>query len=179
MHTAAWFGTVGPLQSLKKLGLSLLAEDEEKRTGIHIAASRSNASALKYLITASSSLNIQDSQGRTALHFAAQAGSTECLKMLINHGADVNAVDVDNATPLHLATAHDVINILLAKGGDPTIQMTNQDLSKNSVFSQYLRTGPDECNYVLTIFLLELKVWKLNLISSCGSKNLKKEKLIP
>ena len=79
VHTAAWFGTVGPLQSLKKLGLSLLAEDEEKRTGIHIAASRSNASALKYLITASSSLNIQDSQGRTALHFAAQAGSTEYI----------------------------------------------------------------------------------------------------
>ena len=153
VHTAAWFGTVGPLQSLKKLGLSLLAEDEEKRTGIHIAASRSNASALKYLITASSSLNIQDSQGRTALHFAAQAGSTECLKMLINHGADVNAVDVDNATPLHLATSHDVINILLAKGGDPTIKMTDQDSSKNSVFSQYLISVPDECNSVLTSFI--------------------------
>ena len=73
--------------------------------------------------------------------------------MLINHGADVNAVDVDNATPLHLATAHDVINILLAKGGDPTIKMIDQDSSKKSVFCQYLRSVPDECNSVLTSFI--------------------------
>ena len=97
-------------------------------------------------------------QGRTALHFVTQAGSTDCLNMLINHGADVNAVDVENAAPLHLATAHDVINILLAKGGDPTIKMINQDSSKNSVFSQHLRTVPDECNSVLTSLIYKNSV---------------------
>ena len=31
--------------------------------------------------------------------------------------------------------------------------MIDQDSSKNSVFSQYLRTVPDECNSVLTSFI--------------------------
>ena len=89
---------------------------------------------------------------------AAHVGSSECAKLLISHGADVNAVDCDNATPLHLATSHTVIDMLLNKGGDPTIKMINEDSSKNSVFSQYLRTVPDECNSVLTKFITKNNV---------------------
>ena len=158
VHTAAWFGAVAPLHSLRKLGWSLQSEDKKKRTPMHYASLRNNDSALKYLLNATDCLDAKDAEGKTPLHVAAQVGSMESAKLLISHGADVNAVDSDNATPLHLATDHNVINMLLEKGGDPTIKMLDEDSSKSSVFSQYLRTVPNECNSVLTSFITKNNV---------------------
>ena len=96
---------------------------------LHQAANNGNIKALELLIEAGADVNIQSTEqfglpaGSTPLHFAAEDHNTVSVAALLAAGADSNIADSMGHTPLHSAVfSVDVINALLAGGGDPLHQ---------------------------------------------------------
>lgn len=73
-------------------------------TPLHIAASLSNAKAIKVLLQVKADPNKADKGGQTPLHYAAREGSLPCAKELIFANADLEIRDdPSQQAPLHLA----------------------------------------------------------------------------
>ena len=152
---AVWHGASGPLHLLRRLGLLSVERDGQARTGLHVAAHRGHSSVLTQLLTWQSDLlEERDWMGRTPLFLAATASHLPCCTILLNHGADPNARDLELATPLHLATSKTVIEILLANGADPTLEMVPPTPKpKASVLRHYINHLPVEITTLMTNFV--------------------------
>ena len=149
-HTAAWYGAVGALHSLKKNGFNIIAENEQGATTLHTAAERNNKNVVDYLINFDEEiLNKEDKIGRTALHYAAENSCFECVKVLINHGANVDKMDNDGNTPLQFSSHNDVITYLLKHGADPALKTSDG----RTVLSHILESVPSEFPTVLSNYL--------------------------
>ncbi|XP_039266092.2 protein phosphatase 1 regulatory subunit 16A-like [Styela clava] len=73
------------------------------------------------------SLDYKDECGATLLHIAAANGYVDLTRYLVLHNCKVNAQDADGWTPLHAAACWnqlDVVELLGAQGGDPTVKNT-------------------------------------------------------
>ena len=151
-HVSAWYGSIGSLAMLCRLGDHIDISDIDGKTPLHLSTIRGHKDVVKFLINEGSSLHNQDAEGRTPLHLAALEGRRDIVHLLLAHGADYNKVDKDNCTPLHLATSRPVLQTLLNRGADPAIKMSEEG-TKKTVFGHFLRDIPDFCNDILTSYI--------------------------
>jgi ankyrin repeat protein len=98
--------------------------DRVKRTPLMYAVVHGHEDVAQLLLDAGADVNAQDRAGLSALHFAAQEYRAAIVRILLSRGARVDLVDKYGNAPLWTATFSsrgrgDVINLLLAAGGDP------------------------------------------------------------
>jgi len=74
----------------------------DKKSYLHLAATKGNLEILKAIIDAGADVNHQDTRQETALHESARKGCFECVQLLKQKGADVNLVNNRGETALSL-----------------------------------------------------------------------------
>lgn len=92
---AAYEGDLQEVQTLYQLGsIDLDAQDFDKRTALHISASRGNADVVRFLCVSGAGVNIPDRWNRHPLDEAQLNGHAECTEILLKYGAEsATAVD--------------------------------------------------------------------------------------
>ncbi len=91
-------------------------------TALHIAAGRTSAQTVRYLLNRGANPNMVDSNGYTALHKAARSNSDpEVIDVLSRAYANIDLQEpLYNSTPLHLAASHNtnpaILRSLVAHG---------------------------------------------------------------
>lgn len=88
------------LAELAKKGAQVTQSNTSGETALHMAVSRKNELAVKFLVESQCDVNAATKQGDTALHYAAQQGNASIVQMLLENGAQ------DRQNAQHL-TAHD------------------------------------------------------------------------
>jgi F-box protein 11 len=91
-------------------GASSLAQDDDNRTALHLAALKGHTSILASLIQhlpSESILDVEDICGMTPLHCAVLSCHIQCVAVLLEFGASESAVSAAGLSCLHLATCHD------------------------------------------------------------------------
>lgn len=95
--------------------------DTKGDTALMIAASRSQADAIKVLLEAGAKA---DREGQwSALHYAAAAGCVPCVQLLANFKANLDAMSENGTTPLMMAARsgrEDTARLLLKLGANPS-----------------------------------------------------------
>lgn len=120
-------GVEAPTSSLKG---TLLAEDNEGATPVHIAAALGYHGCLEEMLAAASRggcvadvLAARQRHGSgTPLHVAASAGHLPALAALLRHGGAIDAKDTDGRSPVHVAAATGraaALRFLLERSGLP------------------------------------------------------------
>jgi len=71
--------------------------------GLHDAAAKDDAAAIRALLAAGAAIDARDNAGRTPLLVATQVNGIRAAEALIAAGADVNLADGNGVTPLHHA----------------------------------------------------------------------------
>ncbi|KAL7479292.1 hypothetical protein ACHAW6_005027 [Cyclotella cf. meneghiniana] len=85
---AAYEGDVHEVQTLYELGsVDIDAGDYDKRTPLHIAASRGNADVVRFLCLSGADVNVADRWNRHPLDEARGRGHAECALILEKYGA--------------------------------------------------------------------------------------------
>ena len=117
---------------LVEAGADVKAEDDERRTVLHVAAQYRQVEVCRYLIEIGLDVNAKSRRG-TPLHLFLSEASGVDLKngiaqLLLECGADVRAVDDEGCTALHAACSHNNParhRFLVEAGAD--INAVNQD----------------------------------------------------
>ncbi len=76
----------------------------DRRTPLHVAASRGSVAALQALLDAGADPNARDKDGWSPLHLAAALSGEAHVQRLLDAGADPSARDRDGNTPADLAS---------------------------------------------------------------------------
>lgn len=120
----------------------------ESVSAINDAAGSGNIEILRMVLSHAEEADIERSPD--ALNYAAAGGNLECLNELIDHGFDVKAFTKGSRTgetPL-LAVCHSkkpnphVLETLLGKGANTSIQASNGDTPRRSPLSIPSQPGP-------------------------------------
>jgi len=113
-------------------------KDNFGSTPLHLAVRNRHESApnmVRLLLEKGASVTAEDNYGRTPLLLATTNDSNhamEIVRILLDRGADANGKDKMDRTPLHWATenklnALDIIRIILANGGDQSINIRDKN----------------------------------------------------
>ncbi|XP_018572419.2 uncharacterized protein LOC108911851 isoform X1 [Anoplophora glabripennis] len=106
---------------LVEQGANVDGTDEERNTGLILAASEGCLDIINLLLQHGAAINITNNDGRTARHEAAECGYLDIVKHLVGSNADCNIKDNYGRTVLHLAaqSGHlDAVEYLLGLGAD-------------------------------------------------------------
>ena len=111
-----------------KADVSLVGDDEERLSPIHVAAAQRGGvvgvDIMKELLDARADVNAREWTGSSALDIRVQRDGLEVVQMLVTAGADVHGRGCENATPLiHAAKnrwpdACDIIRLLISQNAD-------------------------------------------------------------
>jgi ankyrin repeat protein len=105
------------------------ADELTSYTGLHAAAARGDAAALRRLLAAGADPAARDGRGRTPLHVAAFGAHAGALTALVAGGADPNALE---------AQRYDVVTIAAVRGDVATLRLVLQlGASPRNVTSPY------------------------------------------
>jgi hypothetical protein len=88
--------------------------------GLHAAAARGDAAAVRRLLVGGADPNARDGHQRTPLHVAAHGGQGEVARLLVDGGADANALDARRYDVVTIAAVRDdvaMVRLALALGG--------------------------------------------------------------
>ncbi|XP_033764276.1 ankyrin repeat domain-containing protein 46-like [Pecten maximus] len=87
-------------------------------------------------------VNEQDGSGRTVLFIPVCRGQAILVRLLIEHGADVRVLDSNDNSPLHWCGNADVLELLVAYGGDVTqrnkLGLTPRDMASRRGVAPYI-----------------------------------------
>jgi uncharacterized protein len=89
--------------------------------GLHAAAAKGDAAAIRTLIAGGADANARDGHGRTPLHVAAHGAHRDAMRALVQGGADPRALDVQRYDTVTIAAVRDdveTLKVALALGGD-------------------------------------------------------------
>jgi uncharacterized protein len=107
------------------------SESEAARyTGLHAAAHRGDAAAIRKLAAARTDLNTRDAHGRTPLHVAAFARRREAIRALAEAGADLHLLENDRydcVTIAAVADDEDTLRVLLKLGASAKLTTSRYD----------------------------------------------------
>lgn len=123
---------------LVKHGASILVDDEDRVSWLHIAAGLGKLRFVCRLVACGIDVNVVDRRNLTPLHHAWIHGQKRVVEWLLAHGADVNAADENGETLLHFAVHNKDrkgVEFLLRNGGDPRIP-DNHGMTPTSLFRQ-------------------------------------------
>lgn len=99
----------------------LAAGPSVNEPGLHAAAARNDAAAIRDLLSAGADIDARDGRGRTALLVATHGNRIDAAQALIDAGADVNAQDDIHDSPYLYAGARghlEILTMTLAHGAD-------------------------------------------------------------
>jgi ankyrin repeat protein len=121
--------------------IDINAQNNDDETALIIATRWNRADIAKKIINIGADVNMAQNTGLTPLHEVVINGNVDLAKILLDAGANINARDTYRGrTPLHwvirvtvgspkkilkqipVATSVELINLLLARGADPTIK---------------------------------------------------------
>ena len=125
-------------------------------TALLFAAREGHLDCLRELLRAKANINNADPDGTTALVLALMNGHWDAAKLLIDAGADVNQWDLYGQSPLYMAVdmktlpagarvelpgldrsnGTDLIELLLAKGANPNLQLKLRPPYRQAVFDR-------------------------------------------
>jgi ankyrin repeat protein len=103
----------------KIMGVSPAASE----LSLHDAAAAGIVERVARLLDEGFPVDTPDEVGSTALHRAAMSDRTDVVRLLLERGASVDARNVRGTTPLLLAHKLDVVQLLLAAGANPNIEI--------------------------------------------------------
>jgi uncharacterized protein len=121
--------------------------------GLHAAAFKGDAPAIKKLAAASANLNARDAHGRTPLHVAAFARQREAIRALVAAGAGIDLLEhhrYDAVTIAAVAGDEETLRVLLALGAsakqvtsryDGTALIAAAHLGHDGVVRQLIAAG--------------------------------------
>jgi ankyrin repeat protein len=95
------------------------AAEAARYTGLHAAAHKGDAEAIRKLAAAKADLNARDAAGRTPLHVATFAKQRDAVRALAQAGADLNLLENDRydaVTIASVANDEETLRLLLALG---------------------------------------------------------------
>jgi ankyrin repeat protein len=103
----------------KIMGVSPAASE----LSLHDAAAAGIVERVARLLDEGFPVDTADEMGSTALHRAAMSDRTDAVRLLLERGASVDARNVRGTTPLLLAHKLDVVQLLLAAGANPNVEI--------------------------------------------------------
>jgi ankyrin repeat protein len=107
------------------------APDEARAyTGLHAAAWRGDAAAVRALVAAGAPVDARDGRGRTPLHVATHARHGEVIRALVAGGADLSALDHDRYDAVTIAAVADderTLALLLGLGASAKLMTSRYD----------------------------------------------------
>ena len=121
-------GLVAPLPVLAQVAPS--AAETGRYTGLHAAARRGDAAAIRQLVAAGASLNAREAYGRTPLHVATFARQRNAVRALLAAGADPSLLESDRYDAVTIAAVADdeeTLHILLAGGASAKLTTSRYD----------------------------------------------------
>ncbi len=71
-------------------GCDICLEDNEGRTGVHLASLQNHPSVIQCLLDRGMELDMVDKQGKTPAHYAACQGHLDSLKVLLKNAVDIS-----------------------------------------------------------------------------------------
>jgi len=136
-----------------KNGAEVNSKNNNNLTPLHFACKMSNnLEIVKLLIENGAVLNAKTNNKMTALHYACETeDNIEIVEFLINKGTNINAKTGKSLTPLHYAADSSIIKLLIKKGADINMKITD----KHKYYP----------NYTLLLLLLKNKKYELAKIS--------------
>ena len=126
MFHMAYKGDISGLRRALSAGTDVNKVDSDRGctryTGLHGACAGGHGEVLDLLLTHSPDLDKRDYDGLTALHYACAKDHISCVKKLLQAGASVGQRAKRGATPLHTARSGEVVQLLMAHGGDLNVK---------------------------------------------------------
>ena len=106
------------------------AAEAARYTGLHSAAQRGDATAVRKLAGDRKALNARDAYGRTPLHVATFARQREAIRALVEAGADLHLLENDRYDCVTIAAVADdeeTLRLLLALGASAKLVTSRYD----------------------------------------------------
>ena len=106
------------------------AAEAAQYTGLHAAAWRGDAAAIRKLAAASADLNARDLRGRTPLHVATFARQREAIRALAAAGASLQLLENDRYDCVTIAAVADdeeTLALLLSPGASAKLVTSRYD----------------------------------------------------
>ena len=123
---------------------------------LHVAASKNDMEAARWLIANGADVNAKRHTGATPLHWAAHENGAEMFKLLIDSGAEIDAKGINGWTPLHragYANEVEIVKLLIDNGADVNAKDEWGDtaldlaiLEGHSAMQSLLRQHGGRCN---------------------------------
>lgn len=114
------------VEVLLEHGAEINAQDCMSKTPLSMATLHGRLDVMETLCNRRADVGLGSSWGATPLVYAQYAASKKdrvaATEILCRHGADVNFQDRNGRTAMHVAKDVDCVHILLAYGGDPSIE---------------------------------------------------------
>ena len=129
------------------------AAEAARYTGLHAAAQRGDAAAIRTLAGSGANLDARDAYGRTALHVATFARQREAIRALAQAGAGLNLLENDRYDAVTIASVADdeeTLRLLLSLGAsagqvtsrwDGTALIAAAHLGHDGVVRQLIAAG--------------------------------------
>lgn len=129
------------------------ADEVARYAGLHAAAHRGDAAAIRSLAAGGADLQARDAHGRTPLHVATFAGRHDAIRALAAAGADLHRLENDRYDAVTIASVADdegTLRLLLSLGAsakqvtsryDGTALIAAAHLGHDSVVRQLIAAG--------------------------------------
>lgn len=106
------------------------ASEVSRYRGLHAAAYKGDAAAIRSLAAPGAALNARDAHGRTPLHVATFARQREAIRALVERGADLGLLENDRYDCVTIAAVADdeeTLRLLLSLGASAKLTTSRYD----------------------------------------------------